>query len=159
MIDRIASALGEEDWALVRAFVARVDRGDLRLRFGNPVNLENNDALLRRLMGTDPKRGEIGLAFDEPASIAGISHRVLISPWEAEIALVVRSDLKRRGVGTRMLAGLMRRSVDQRLRRLSGIVLRENRPMISLGLKFGAVVRHRAEESLSLEFPLDRAPF
>lgn len=156
-MERITSALSEADWRLVRGFVARMDRNDLRLRFGNPVNLDNNDALLRRLLGTDPMRGEIGLALDGSATIAGMSHRVLISPSEAEIALVVRSDIKRRGVGAGMLRALIGRSVDQHLGRLSGTVLRENRPMIRLALKFGAVVRERDGPSLRFEFPLDSA--
>ena len=74
------------------------------------------------------------------------------------MALVVRSDIKRRGVGARMLQALVDRSVNERLRRLSGTVLRENRPMVQLALKFGAVVRERDGPSVTFEFPLDGAP-
>lgn len=157
VVERVTRVLSEADWRLVRSFVSRMDRNDLRLRFGNPVNLDANDALLRRLLGTDPVRGEIGLSLDGPATIAGMSHRVLISPSEAEVALVVRSDIKRRGVGARMLQALIGRSVNERLTRLSGTVLRENRPMIQLALKFGAVVRERDGPSVTFEFLLDSA--
>src|SRR5271163_3298202 len=113
----VARCLGGSDWDMIRAFVQTIERNDLRLRFGLAIDF-HDETSLRRYFGVNPNSGEIGWLLDERSSIAGISHRALVSQFEAEIALIVRSDLKRRGIGTRMLNSLIRRSTEERLQTL-----------------------------------------
>src|SRR5271156_2924569 len=127
----VTRSLGESDWDMIRGFVRNTERNDLRLRFGGAIDFRD-EASLRRHFGVDPKSGKIGWMLDERSSIAGISHRVLISPFEAEIALIVRSDLKRKGIGNRMLNCLIRRSGEEHLQTVSAWVLYENRAMLRL---------------------------
>src|SRR5579863_10266383 len=87
----VTRSLGDSDWDMIRGFVRNTERNDLRLRFGGAIDFRD-EAALRRHFGINPKSGEIGWILDERASIAGISHRVLTSPFEAEIGLIVRSD-------------------------------------------------------------------
>jgi ribosomal protein S18 acetylase RimI-like enzyme len=151
----VTRCLSESDWDMIRAFVQNIERNDLRLRFGLAIDF-HDEASLRRYFGINPKSGEIGWLLDEHCSIAGISHRVVISKFEAEIALIVRSDLKRRGIGRRMLDCLIRRSTDERLRTVSAFVLHENRPMLELARKAGFVVRRSLGLNVELALALGR---
>ena len=136
----VTRSLGESDWDMIREFVRNTERDDLRLRFGGVIDFRD-EASLRRHFGVNPKSGEIGWILDERSSIAAVSHRVLISPFEAEIGLIVRSDLKRKGIGSRMLDFLIRRSGEERLQTVSALVLYENRAMLNLARRAGFVAR------------------
>jgi len=151
----VTRSLGESDWDMIRGFVRNTERNDLRLRFGGAIDFRD-EAALRRHFGVDPKSGEIGWILDERSSIAGISHRVLISPFEAEIGLIVRSDLKRRGIGSRMLDCLIRRSGEERLQSLSAFILYENRAMLDLARRAGFVARGRLGLNVELAITLGR---
>ena len=111
---------------------------------------------LRRRFGVNPNSGEIAWLLDERSSIAGISHRVVVSQFEPEIALIVRSDLKRRGIGTRMLNSLIRRSTEERLQTLSAFILHENRAMLNLARKTGFVARATLGFNVELALALGR---
>jgi len=151
----VTRAPGESDWDMIRGFVRNTERNDLRLRFGGAIDFRD-EASLRRHFGVDPKSGEIGWILDERSSIAGISHRVRISPFEAEIGLIVRSDLKRRGIGSRMLDCLIRRSAEEGLQTLTAFVLYENRAMLDLARRTGFVARGRLGLNLELALALGR---
>jgi RimJ/RimL family protein N-acetyltransferase len=151
----VSRSLGESDWEMIRAFVRNTERNDLRLRFGVAIDFRD-EASLRRHFGVNPNSGEIGWILDERSLIAGISHRVLISPFEAEIALIVRSDLKRKGIGSRMLNCLIRRSGEERLQTVSAWVLYENRAMLSLARRAGFVARGSLGLNVELAIALGR---
>jgi acetyltransferase len=140
---------------MIRAFVRNIEQNDLRLRFGGAIDFHHEDSLRRRF-GVNPNSGEIAWLLDERSSIAGISHRVLVSQFEAEIALIVRSDLKRRGIGTRMLNSLIHRSSEERLRTLTAFILYENRAMLNLARKAGFVARATLGFNVELALALGR---
>jgi acetyltransferase len=81
---------------------------------------------------------------------------VLISPREAEIGLIVRSDLKRTGIGETLLRTALARARQQNLQTLRALVLGENRAMLRLARKIGAVPRQSAGLSVELEFDLSQ---
>ena len=56
---------------------------------------------------------------------------------EAEFAIVVRSDLKGRGLGRLLLGKLERYAVAQGLQRITGVVLHENTAMLDLARHCG----------------------
>jgi acetyltransferase len=132
--------LSDAEWDMVRAFVRRMERNDLRLRFGYPLNF-GNEATLRRAFDIKAGSDEMLWALDQAATITGLAHRIAVSPVEAELALMVRSDLKRQGVGEFLLREMLARSVRQGITTLGASVLRENRAMLELAAKIGYVTR------------------
>ena len=149
----VARPLREGEWDLVRAFVRRMTQEDLRLRFGHPIDF-NDEATMRRFFDVRAGTGEIAWVLDETSAIAGISHRIMVSPDEAEIGLIVRSDRKRRGVGECLLRAMLARSARQGLKTLSAVVLRENRALLRLAAKIGYAPRGANGPSMELVFAL-----
>ena len=125
-----------EDGERHRAFIERLDPRDLRMRF-----FQSRRALhageLARLTQIDYEREMAFVAV--AADAAGTEEtlgvvRAIADPdnEEAELAIVVRSDLQQRGLGallTRKMIGYCR---DRGTRRLVALVLRENHGMQAL---------------------------
>jgi acetyltransferase len=134
----------------VRTFVQHTEREDLRRRFGYPLAFDD-EATLRRAFGIK-SGGEMIWSLDEDRAIAGISHRVLISPMEAEIALLVRSDRKGFGIGEYLLRAVLARAARQGLETLTASVLRDNWPMLRLASKVGCVLRQAHADTIEIAF-------
>jgi acetyltransferase len=142
--------LGDAQWDKVRTFVRRTERDDLRRRFGHPLALDD-EFTLRRAFGIKAG-GEMLWSLDETGAIAGICHRVLITPQEAEIALIVRSDLKGFGIGEFLLRAVLKHAARQGLMTLTASVLRDNAPMLRLAMKTGCVLRAAHGETVEIAF-------
>jgi len=153
MLDR---PLCEPEWDMVRAFVARTSREDLRLRFGYPLDLAD-EPTLRRAFGVGHRAGTIAFLLDETAAVAAIAHRAWTAPAEAEIALIVRSDLKRRGLGEFLLRAMLARSARQGFAALSALINRDNRAALRLAIKIGYVPRSASGFAVEIAFPLGAA--
>jgi acetyltransferase len=141
------------EWDMIRAFVRKADREDLRLRFGQWLDFEDQ-AVLKRSFDIGGNGGELLCTLDENGDISGILHRVPTSPTEAEIGLIVRSDLKRTGIGEKLVRTALARASRQNLQTLRALVLRENRATLRLARKIGLVPRKSAGFSEELEFDL-----
>jgi acetyltransferase len=143
--------LDEAQWEKVRTFVRRTTRDDLRLRFGQPLDFTDG-VTLRRFFGIGGACAEQLWALDDAGDICGILHRVRTAPGAAELALIVRSDRKRRGLGEALLRAALARAAAQHLTILRAYVLGENGAMLRLARKVGFVVRQRTGFSVELEF-------
>jgi acetyltransferase len=117
------------------AFAARLEREDLRLRFAGLVKLDC-DALRAQLLAIDHTRHE-ALAVFAGGEMLAIAHLVRTAPASAEVAIIVRSDLKRRGLGRMLLARLVVQACALGLRRLTAQILSENLPMQRLAREAG----------------------
>jgi GNAT superfamily N-acetyltransferase len=148
--------LGAAEWDLVRSFVRRTAREDLRLRFGRPLNFDD-EATLRRAFDLKAGSGEIIWVLDDDAAVAAIAHRITLSQSEAEIALIVRSDVQRRGIGEFLLRQALARSARAGLKTLTGLVLWENRTMRRLAAKIGFVPGQGSAWALELTLDIARA--
>lgn len=79
-------------------FVSKLDIGDVRARFGFPVEAESLWPLLAPRI---PDCRAIG-AWDG-RSLVGVGMLAKFAPGQWEFALIVRSDLKRRRIGTALV--------------------------------------------------------
>ena len=133
-----------EDEPQHRRFIERLDPEDVRLRVFAPRR-ELPRSELARLTQIDYSR-EMAfvaerLATDgQPETIGTV--RAVSDPdgVQTEFAIVVRSDLKGRGLGRVLLDKLERYARSQGLQRITGVVLRENEAMLALARHVGFVV-------------------
>jgi RimJ/RimL family protein N-acetyltransferase len=145
-------ALTEPEWDKVRAFVRRTNRESLRLRFGQAADFAD-DHTLKRFFDIEGGRGEMIWMLEEGGAICAIAHLVRSSPAQAEIALIVRSDRARRGIGEELLRTTLARAARHGLDTVSALVLCENTGMLRLARKVG--FEPRKSSGLAVELELD----
>lgn len=136
-------------WSCLHAFVKHCSRNDLRHRFGSASDFRDL-SVLKSVFDIPPGLGELALVWDRCDAIAAVLHRVRISAAEAELALLVRADLKRKGLGTLLLEDAISRSAQHDMTTLVGHVLRENTPMLRLARKLGFTSRDSSPLSLEM---------
>jgi acetyltransferase len=114
----------------MRVFTTRRSLPRSELARLTQIDYAREMAFIAERRGADGKAETIGTvrAISDPDNV------------EAEFAIVVRSDLKGRGLGRLLLAKLERYAVAQGLQRITGVVLRENAPMLELARHCGFVV-------------------
>jgi len=151
----LTRALTEPEWDKVRAFVRRTRRESLRLRFGQAADFAD-DRMLKRFFDIDGVSGEMIWMLEEGGAICAIAHLVRLSPWHAEIALIVRSDRARRGIGEKLLRTTLARAARHDLNTLSALVLYENTAMLRLARKVGFEPRKSSGLTVELEFDLGK---
>jgi GNAT superfamily N-acetyltransferase len=149
----ITQLLTEPEWAMLRAFVHRTSREALRLRFGQAADFAD-DRTLERFFGIKGEDDEMLWMLDERGAVCGVVHLVRVSPTRAEIALIVRSDRVRRGIGEKLLCSALARASRQGLAALDAFVLYENIPMLRLARKVGFESHVASGLSVALEFDL-----
>jgi hypothetical protein len=159
----------------MRAFVRKLDSNDIWMRFGRLLDLQQ-DLILKQFFDIRVGVGEIVWSPDEHGAIAGLLHRIRVSSSEAEIGLVVRSDLKRpsraatvtrypdpkpstvhqtrNGIGESLVRGALDRSTGCHLETLSCVVLRENKPTPALARKIGFFPCSITAQSIEFKFKL-----
>ena len=125
-------------------FIERLSPEDIRMRiFQTRRELPRSE--LARLTQIDYEREMAYIAVDDsdPAGpqTLGVA-RMVRDPdnTEAEFAVIVRSDLKGRGLGRLLLDTLIEHARAHGTPRLVGIVLRENREMLTLAHRLGFTV-------------------
>jgi acetyltransferase len=122
-----------EDEPALAAFLHRVTREDLRLRFFHAMK-EFSHTFTARLTQLDYARAMAFVATD-PATgeILGVVRLHSDSRYEtAEYAILLRSDLKGKGLGWALMQLLIEYAKSEGLTRLSGVVLRENAAMLTM---------------------------
>lgn len=147
--------LTASDWRLMLTFLRRIHRDDLRRRFGHPFDIDD-ETTARRFFDVRAG-GEVSWAMDAAGAIAGVTHRVMVSPDEAEIAVLVRSDCQRRGIGQFLITALLRRAERQHLKTLYAVVQRDNRAVLRLAAKIGYTCRTSAALTVELVFDLSQS--
>jgi L-amino acid N-acyltransferase YncA len=148
-------ALTEPEWDKVRAFVWRTSRESLRLRFGQAADFRD-ERTLKRFVDIDGASGEMIWMLQQGGAICAIAHLVRVSPEQAEVALIVRSDRVRRGIGERLLRATLARAAQHDLKTLAALVLYENTAMLRLARKLGFEVCKSSGLTVELERDLGR---
>jgi acetyltransferase len=135
------------DVELYPRFLARVDREDLRLRFLMPITTLTQEMLIR-LTQLDYDRDIAFVALEQPAGeLAGIV-RYSSDPdrQAAEFGILVRSDLRARGLGTILMHRLIAYARAEGIGRLLGTILRENERMLDLCRRLGFTLASAPED-------------
>ena len=129
-----------EDAESLKSFVSDLSPEDSRLRFFAPVKFLN-PRLLARFTQIDYER-EMALVLRPESGnrILGVV-RLVADPdnVSAEFAIVVASNLHRKGIGWLLLGRLVDYARARKLSELVGYVLRENAAMLALASKLGFV--------------------
>lgn len=126
-----------EDAAAIEALFERLDPEDVRLRFFAPIR-ELPRPMLARLTQIDYDR-EMALVLEpKPGEIAGVV-RIACDPdnVSAEFAVIVRSDLKGRGLGRLLMDRIVAHARARGVGEMVGDILRENTGMIALARDLG----------------------
>lgn len=111
-----------------RAFFNRLELRDIRMRFAS-TRFSIRD-FIPALAGWPD--GFALAALDGENAIVGIASLVPFDSGEAETALIVRSDRKRRGIGRALLAAVVERAASIGVNEIFGLVDWENKPMAAL---------------------------
>ncbi|HEX2116423.1 MAG TPA: GNAT family N-acetyltransferase [Alphaproteobacteria bacterium] len=127
-----------EDGPAFHAGFARLSPEDIRMRFFAPMK-ELPDDMAYQLTHIDYDREMAFVMLRErEGDLVGVSRMIMTKDQQAEFAVVVRSDLKGRGIGRFLMARLVHYARARNVRELYGDILSENTPMIEFmrGLGF-----------------------
>lgn len=147
-----------EDEPALRAGFEKLSPSDVRMRFFAPLK-ELDHRLASRLSQIDYTREMAFVAYDPEAGDGDFWGVVRINSdpdgTRAEFAVVVRSDIKRRGLGRTLLEQIIAYSRDQGIAEIWGTVLAENKPMLALAQKLGFSVAAEPEDPTVMKVVLD----
>lgn len=141
-LELILRPIRPDDEHLYGRFFAGVTQDDLRLRFFSSIN-EFGHAFVSRFTQIDYARAMAFIAI-EPNSgeMLGVVRLHADSTYEtAEYAILVRSDLKGRGLGWFLMQSIIEYARSEGLRTIEGQVLRENTTMIQMCAELGFSVQ------------------
>ncbi len=127
-----------EDEPLYGPFFAAVTRQDLRLRFFAPVK-EFGHSFVARLTQIDYGRAMAFVAIEETSgNLLGVVRLHADANYEnGEYAVLVRSDLKGRGLGYLLMQMIIEYARAEGLKTIEGQVLRENTAMLAMCRELG----------------------
>ncbi|MCC7347872.1 MAG: GNAT family N-acetyltransferase, partial [Variibacter sp.] len=130
-----------EDARLYPDFFRLVTNEDLRLRFFAPIR-DLNHAFLARLTQLDYARSMAFIALESPSGpMLGVVRLHADANYETgEYAILVRSDLKGRGLGWRLMQLLIEYARAEGLQTIEGQVLRRNTTMMAMCERLGFTI-------------------
>ena len=136
-----------EDEPLIHEFLRHVTSHDLRLRFFAPMK-EFSHEFIARLTQLDYARAMAFVAFDEVTNeLLGVVRIHSDSIYESgEYAILLRSDLKGRGLGWALMQLIIEYARSEGLKAISGDVLTENTVMLTMCRSLGFEVKSDPDE-------------
>ena len=131
----------------IHEFLRHVTAHDLRLRFFAPMK-EFTHEFIARLTQLDYARAMAFIAFDEATNeMVGVVRLHSDSVYESgEYAILLRSDLKGRGLGWALMQLIIDYARSEGLKTISGDVLRENTTMLEMCRQLGFDVKPDSTE-------------
>ncbi|MGU3495200.1 GNAT family N-acetyltransferase [Xanthobacteraceae bacterium A53D] len=144
-----------EDEPALGEMVRRSDPRDVRMRFLGSLK-DFPHLMAARLSQIDYDREMALVAAAEGGEILGVV-RIIADPdnEEAEYAIMVRSDMKGRGLGYRLMNEILDQAEKRGIQRVFGDVLRENQPMLHLAQDLGFKVRPGTDDPSLARVDLD----
>jgi acetyltransferase len=137
-----------EDEDLVHAFFERVSPEDLRLRFFAPVK-DISHVFVARLTQLDYARAMAFVAIDEQTRemIGGVRLHADANHESAEFAILLRSDLKGRGLGWKLMELILEYARAEGLKLIEGQILRENTVMLRMCREIGFDIKDDRQDA------------
>jgi acetyltransferase len=131
-----------DDEDLIRNHLAHVSKEDLRLRFFDSIK-EFSHRFIARLIDLDYARAMAFVAIDEATKEPLGVVRLHADPSHetAEYAILLRSDLKGRGLGWSLMQLIIEYAKSEGLKLISGQVLQENTVMLKMCREFGFEIK------------------
>jgi acetyltransferase len=131
-----------EDEPVIHEFLRHVTSHDLRLRFFAPMK-EFTHEFIARLTQLDYARAMAFVAFDEATNeMVGVVRIHSDSMYETgEYAILLRSDLKGRGLGWALMQLIIEYAKSEGLKTIYGDVLKENTVMLEMCRQLGFEVK------------------
>jgi RimJ/RimL family protein N-acetyltransferase len=151
--------MSPDDELLLRDLLAHVSAADLRLRFFDSIK-EFSPQFITRLLTIDGVRSMAFVAIDEAShEMLGVVRIYCDEVRETgEYAILLRSDLKGRGLGWDLMQLIIEYAKAEGLRRLCGQVLCENAAMLKMCRELGFEVRMDADDRGVCDVALVLAP-
>ena len=136
-----------EDEGLFREFFANVTQEDLRLRFFAPLK-EFSHSFIARLTQIDYGRAMAFIVIEEKSGkmLAGARLHANADYDRGEYAILVRSDLKGRGLGWLLMQLLIEYARAEGIRTIEGQVLSENAKMLKMCKELGFAISHDPDD-------------
>jgi RimJ/RimL family protein N-acetyltransferase len=136
-----------DDEPLIRDLLMHVSKEDLRFRFFDSIK-EFSHRFLARLTEIDFERAMAFVAIDE------VSHEMIgvvrihsdVAHRTGEFAILLRSDLKGRGLGWTLMQLMIDYGKSRGLSRIDGQILQENSVMLKMCRELGFKVETDAED-------------
>jgi acetyltransferase len=127
-----------EDEAMFRAFFQKVTPEDLRLRFFAPVRTFSH-VFIARLTQLDYGRAMAFVALDEATGemLGGVRLHADANYHTGEYAILLRSDLKGKGLGWQLMQLIIAYAASEGLKEIEGQVLSANTVMLDMCRKLG----------------------
>ena len=149
-----------DDDLLIRDLLVHVNKEDLRLRFFDSTK-EFSPQFIARLTQLDYARAMAFVAIDEASNeTLGVVRLHADAIHETgEYAILLRSDLKGRGLGWALMQLIIEYAKSEGLKRVYGEILHENTVMLKMCRELGFEVKTDAEDrglcdvTLNLEGP------
>ena len=137
-----------EDEGLYQEFFRHVAEDDLRLRFFAALK-EFSHAFIARLTQIDYARAMAFVAIDEESEqmLGAVQLHADVNHEIGEYAILLRSDLKGRGLGWLLMQTMIEYASADGLRVIEGEVLRENSTMLQMCRELGFEVEPDSEDS------------
>jgi len=136
-----------DDEFLIRDLLVHVSKEDLRLRFFDSIK-EFSRQFIAKLTQLDYARAMAFVAIDEASSeMLGVVWLYSDSIHEiGEYAILLRSDLKGRGLGWDLMQLIIEYAKSEGLSRINGQILQENSVMLKMCRELGFEVKTDAED-------------
>ena len=149
-----------DDERLYDVFFDHLDKEDIRLRFFSPLK-EFSHSFVARLTQIDYARAMAFVALSaDHSELLGVSRLASDANYErAEYAVLVRSDLKGRGIGWSLMQRLIAYARAEGIQELHGDVLANNATMLKMCRKLGFQVRPMPDDRsiMQVVLPLNNA--
>jgi acetyltransferase len=145
-----------EDEPLIHELLRHVTSQDLRLRFFAAMKQFSHE-FIARLTQLDYARAMAFVAFDESSNeIVGVVRIHSDSIYQnGEYAILLRSDLKGRGLGWTLMQLIIEYAKSEGLKRISGQVLQENSAMLNMCRELGFALKSDATDHALCDVTLE----